>query len=69
MAETVVQIISNVGFPIAVTVALAYYIIWEKKRNSEIFKSLRESIDANTKSIEKLLEKIDRTERRTHERH
>lgn len=52
------QFISSVGFPIAVCIALGYYIMWEKKRTDELFKTLKESIDNNTKSINKLSEKI-----------
>lgn len=56
--EIFTQLIGSIGFPIAVCCAMGYYIIWEKKRTTELFNSLKLSIDNNTKSINELSNKI-----------
>lgn len=60
-ANIFIQFISSVGFPIAVCIALGYYILWEKKRTDELFKTLKDSIDNNTRSVDKLSERIERS--------
>ena len=61
----VVNIITNVGFPIACCIALAYYITREQKTSREQIDSiiekhehevdtLKEALDNNTKVLERL---------------
>lgn len=52
MAE-IVEIVTNVGFPIAVSIYLLY-------RDSTTIKSLSESINNNTLALTKLIDRLDR---------
>lgn len=51
--EEMVQVISNVGFPIAVCVGMFYYI-------QTTMKEVTNAINNNTVVIEKLLTKLDK---------
>ena len=52
MAE-IVEIITNVGFPIAVSIYLLY-------RDSTTISKLAESINANTIALTRLVDKLDK---------
>jgi hypothetical protein len=51
----IIQLISNIGFPIACAIAL--FIAWQKDRETTLqtLDKMRESIDANTNVISQLL--------------
>ena len=57
--QTVIQIISNVGFPIACTVALYLQLSKEQENHKEEMTALREVIQANTVALVELREKLD----------
>ena len=68
--NTVIQLINGVGFPITACIAMAAFIVWDKKNRqaaakdnmnalNEMYMKVRESVDNNTKMIEQLLEKLD----------
>lgn len=49
----VVQIINNVGFPIACVIGMGFYIY-------KVQTKMMETVDNNTKAIEKLVDKISK---------
>ena len=50
-ANTVISLISSVGFPIVACVALYYTNIKQAERHREEMDKLRDSLDENTKAI------------------
>jgi preprotein translocase subunit YajC len=52
------QIISNLGFPIAVCVALFWYLMRENDAHKEETEKLREALENNTLIITKLYERL-----------
>lgn len=54
MEETIVNIISNVGFPIAVSVALFYQVNRTNEMYLDVIREFKGVIDNNTKSINDL---------------
>lgn len=52
------QIISNLGFPIAVCVALFWYLMKENEAHKEETEKLREALENNTLIITKLYERL-----------
>lgn len=67
--NTVIQLINGVGFPIAACISMGFFIVWDKKnrredikessqKQDEILKKLTESVDNNTSTVQKLIEKI-----------
>lgn len=68
--STIIQLINGVGFPIFACVAMGAFIVWDRKTNRKIreenntkqdalYNSLKDSVDNNTRTIEKLMQKID----------
>lgn len=68
--STIIQLINGVGFPIFACIAMGAFIVWDRKTNRKIreenntkqdalYNSLKDSVDNNTRTIEKLMEKID----------
>lgn len=68
--STIIQLINGVGFPIFACVAMGAFIVWDRKTNRKmreenntkqdaLYNSLKDSVDNNTRTIEKLMEKID----------
>lgn len=64
-----IQLVNGVGFPIATTVALGFFIIWDKKSRridrknyyemeQQLFKNLEESVNNNTQAINQMLIKL-----------
>ena len=51
-ANTIVTIISTVGFPIAMTIYLVYFMQTE-------LKEMRKTIENNTITMQKLVDKLD----------
>lgn len=56
--NALVQIISNLGFPIAMCVALLLYINKQTELHKEEMHELKQSIDNNTLVITKLYERL-----------
>ena len=46
--KTIIEIISNVGFPIAMCIALFYYMWMQRKQHGEEMEHLRETVEENT---------------------
>lgn len=59
MDMDVVNIINNVGFPIAVSIALFYQLI----KTNEIVREFQVTIIKNTETIEKLVDSIETLKR------
>lgn len=68
--STITQLINGVGFPIFACLAMGAFIVWDRKINRKmreenntkqdaLYNSLKDSVDNNTRTIEKLMEKID----------
>lgn len=57
--DTITALISSLGFPIVVCVALGWYIVYRDKQTNAEMESLKETIDNNTLVIQKLTDKID----------
>lgn len=57
--DTITTLISSLGFPIVVCVALCWYIVYRDKQTNAEMESLKETIDNNTLVIQKLTDKID----------
>lgn len=68
--NTMIQLINGVGFPIAACIAMGVFIVWDKRNRredkkledestKELFETLKESLDNNTRTLEKLIQKID----------
>lgn len=57
-ANALVQIISNLGFPIAMCGALFWYINKQTELHKEEMHELKQSIDNNTLVITKLYERL-----------
>lgn len=57
-ANALVQIISNLGFPIAMCGALLWYINKQTEQHKEEMHELKQSIDNNTLIITKLYERL-----------
>lgn len=60
--EAFVALISNVGFPIAVCVALFWYINSAMKNMSVTLEALKTTVDNNTSVVNKLNERLDKLE-------
>ena len=58
--ETVVNLITNVGFPIGVCIMLMWYIRELIANHKEESKDFTEALNKNTLVIQKLCDKIDK---------
>lgn len=58
MDTTLTSLISNVGFPIAISIALFYQLI----RTNEIVREFQATIVKNTATIERLVDSIEEYE-------
>lgn len=67
--NTFIQLVNGIGFPIAACIAMAVFIIWDKKNRREdkkevydkyeqSFEALRVSIENNTKIVQTLIDNI-----------
>lgn len=54
----IVQIISNVGFPIAAAVALFWKLNQDQQRHKEESDNWSEAVNNNTRVMERLLDKL-----------
>lgn len=55
----VTQLVSTVGFPIAMCALMAYYIKYTQDRHREEINSIREALNNNTIVLQKLVDKLD----------
>lgn len=58
--STISQLISTVGFPIAMCGLMAYYIKYTEDRHREEVASLRDALNNNTTVLQKLVDSLDR---------
>lgn len=58
IVNTVTQLITNVGFPIACCVVLFYSSAQERKAHKEETQKFTEALDRNTIALEKILTKL-----------
>lgn len=58
-AASIVQVISQVGFPIAACVALFWKINKQDEAHAKESKELTEAINNNTLVVQKLIDKLD----------
>lgn len=63
MEETIINVISNVGFPIAVSIALFYQVTKTNDMYIGLLRDFQEVIANNTKSVELLNATIERLKR------
>lgn len=56
MIETAVTVISQVGFPIACVIAMAYFVIVLMKQHKEESAKMTEAINNNTILLQQILE-------------
>lgn len=56
--SSIIQVISNVGFPIAMSILLIFYMRENDEKHDEEVKNLREAIENNTIVMNKLIDKI-----------
>lgn len=52
--ENIIDIISNLGFPIAMCVALFYYMINQNKQHEQSIDDLRTTLEENTEVLTEL---------------
>lgn len=68
--STITQLINGVGFPIFACIALGLFIVWDRKSGREeraktaesqnkLLQDLAQSVDNNTKVVERLVEKLE----------
>lgn len=57
--DIITSLISSLGFPIVVCVALGWYIVYRDKQTNAEIESLKDTIENNTLVIQKLTDKID----------
>lgn len=57
--NSVITIISTVGFPIAVCLILFFYIYKRQEKTDETISKLTETINNNTLVIQRLIDKLD----------
>lgn len=60
--STITQLVSSVGFPIAVSLILMYYIKYTNDQHKDEIDKLAESINNNTTIMQKLVDKLDKSE-------
>ena len=52
--DSVTQLVSNVGFPVAVCIALFYYMEKQNERHQQETDKLNETVQSNTKVLTEL---------------
>lgn len=57
--STIMQLISSVGFPIAMCLMMAWYIKSINEGYRDDIKSIQQSIDNNTAVMNKIIEKLE----------
>lgn len=61
-SQTIMQLISNLGFPIVVCIALFWLVIKVNDNYNVTIEKLRETIDKNSKLIDDVLDELKRKE-------
>lgn len=56
--QSIADIVSNFGFPIATTIGLFWYIIKKDAKHAETIDSLRRTIDNNTAVLQIIYERF-----------
>ena len=59
MEDTIINVISNVGFPIAVSIALFYQMTKTNEMYVELLRDFQEVINNNTQSINLLNDTVE----------
>lgn len=54
-ANTIMKLVSTLGFPIVTSAALFWYIVISNKQTDETLENLRKTIEENTKLISSIL--------------
>lgn len=52
--DQIINLVSNVGFPVTMCVALFYYMVQEEKKHKEEINKLSETLQANTNVLTEL---------------
>lgn len=63
MEETIVNLVSNVGFPIVVSIALFYQVNKTSETYLSVIREFRTVIDNNTNTLHELSKAIDRIDK------
>ena len=58
--NSISQLVSTVGFPIAMCGLMAYYIKYTEDRHRDEVGSLRDALNNNTTVLQKLVDRIDK---------
>ena len=58
MVDEVIQIVSSLGFPIAAYVGLFWYMVTQRKTHKEETEALTKTIENNTLTLQKLVDKL-----------
>lgn len=72
--DEIIQLINGIGFPIAACLGMGWFIVWDKKQRKEdnkefraqqdeIYNKLVDSLNNNTKTINKLIISLERNEK------
>jgi len=59
MVDEFTSLISNVGFPIAISIALFYQLM----KTNEIVREFQSTIDNNTATMERMLDRLEDTKK------
>lgn len=55
----ITQLVSTVGFPIAMCTLMAYYIKYTEDKHREEINTMRDALNNNTMVLQKLVDKLD----------
>ena len=55
----ITQLVSTVGFPIAMCGLMAYYIKYTEDKHRDEIKTMRDALNNNTMVLQKLVDKLD----------
>ena len=58
-ASSIVTIISQVGFPIAMCLVMAWYVKYTNDQHKEEIDKITEALNNNTLAVQKLCERMD----------
>ena len=58
-ASSIVTIVSQVGFPIAMCLVMAWYIKYTNDQHKEEIDKITEALNKNTLAVQKLCERMD----------
>ena len=55
----ITQLVSTVGFPIAMCALMSYYIKYTEDKHREEINTMRDALNNNTMVLQKLVDKLD----------